>query len=141
MVYAMALIVGHDGNIANLAGILGAHWRLSDGYVPNDAPPGGALVFDLLRAGDNSLQVRLRFVYQTLAQLRSNVQLQDGTASAPVYFDGCGGIDCTMRLSDFAAIAARLESSGLVRPQWTGSSSEPVELPPLADPAWSHCDP
>ncbi len=137
---AMALIVGHDTNIASVAGILGAHWRLSDPYVPDDTPPGGALVFDLLRGDDKSLLVRLRFVYQTFAQLRSNTELPNGTVSVPVYFDGCGGIDCTMPLSEFAAIASRLESGGFVRPQWTGSSSEPVDLPPLADPAWERCD-
>jgi 4-phytase/acid phosphatase len=34
------VIVGHDTNISNIAGMLGISWLL-DGYQPNDTPPGG----------------------------------------------------------------------------------------------------
>lgn len=135
-----AFIVGHDTNIANVAGILGAHWSLGDGYVPNDTPPGGALVFELLRGDDNTMRVGIRFVHQTLAQLRSARSIPSGTVSSPVFFDGCGGVQCSMPLSDFAAIANRLNAGGFVRPNWTESASDPVNLAPLNDPEWTRCD-
>ena len=133
-------IVGHDTNIANVAGVLGAHWALGGGYVPGDTPPGGALAFDLLRGDDGVYRVRLRFVHQTLAQLRNGTALKDGTVSTSVFFDGCSGVDCSMPLADFSAIAVKLVAAGDVRPQWTASSSDPVTLPPLADPAWTQCE-
>ena len=136
----VVFIVGHDTNIANVAGILGAHWNLSDGYVANDTPPGGALVFELLRGDDNVLRVGLRFVHQTLAQLRNSRPLTNGTVNMPVFFDGCGGVECTMPLSDFAAIAQRLDTAGYVRPNWTESSAAAVNLSPLYDPDWTRCD-
>ena len=40
------IVVGHDTNISNIAGLLGISWLL-DGYPPDDTPPGGALVFEL----------------------------------------------------------------------------------------------
>jgi 4-phytase / acid phosphatase len=45
------LLVGHDTNISNLAGMLGISWLL-EGYQRNDTPPGGALVFELWQQPD-----------------------------------------------------------------------------------------
>ena len=44
----LALLVGHDTNIANIAGLLNASWEIP-GFQPNDASPGGALAFELFR--------------------------------------------------------------------------------------------
>ena len=136
----VVFVVGHDTNIANVAGILGAHWTLGDGYAANDTTPGGALVFELLRGDDNTLRVRLRFVHQSLEQLRNNRPLSNGTLSTPVFFNGCSGVDCTMPLSDFAAVANRLDTAGYVRPNWTESSPAAVDPGPLYDPDWTRCD-
>ena len=45
------VIVGHDTNISNIAGMLGIDWLL-DGYQPDDTPPGSALVFELWEQGE-----------------------------------------------------------------------------------------
>jgi 4-phytase/acid phosphatase len=44
--YKLVAYVGHDTNIANLAGLLDLHWQLPE-YPQDDMPPGGALVFEL----------------------------------------------------------------------------------------------
>jgi 4-phytase/acid phosphatase len=48
------IIVGHDTNISNIAGMLGIDWLL-DGYQPDDTPPGSALVFELWQQGDAAM--------------------------------------------------------------------------------------
>ena len=62
------VIAGHDTNIANLAGLLGLNWSLPG--QPDYTPPGGALVFELWRDPAGERWVRVRFIYQTLDQLR-----------------------------------------------------------------------
>jgi 4-phytase / acid phosphatase len=42
--------IGHDTNIANVAGILNLHWHLSE-YPDDDMPPGGALIFEVRKDG------------------------------------------------------------------------------------------
>jgi 4-phytase/acid phosphatase len=43
--------IGHDTNIANVAGILHLHWRLPK-YPDDDMPPGSALIFEVRMAPD-----------------------------------------------------------------------------------------
>lgn len=70
----LVLLVGHDTNIANLAGILGVRWSLPD--QPDNTPPGGALVFERWRdKTTHEAWIRVRFVYQTLEQLRAATPL------------------------------------------------------------------
>ena len=40
--------VGHDTNIANVAGLLGLQWQIGD-YPRNDVAPGAALAFEVRR--------------------------------------------------------------------------------------------
>lgn len=61
------LLVGHDTNLANLAGVLDVDWH--DQRQPDDYPPGGALVFDLLKQKDG-YAVRVSAWMPTLAALR-----------------------------------------------------------------------
>ncbi|WP_109126573.1 histidine-type phosphatase [Dyella sp. C11] len=61
------LLVGHDTNLANLAGVLGVDWH--DTRQPDDYPPGGALVFDLVKAKDG-YGVRVSSWMPTLEALR-----------------------------------------------------------------------
>jgi 4-phytase/acid phosphatase len=42
--------IGHDTNIANVAGLLNLHWRLSE-YPDDDMPPGSALIFEVRKDG------------------------------------------------------------------------------------------
>jgi 4-phytase/acid phosphatase len=42
----VVVYVGHDTNIANVAGLLGLEWKIGD-YPPNDVAPGAALAFEV----------------------------------------------------------------------------------------------
>jgi len=61
------LVVGHDTNLAQLAGLLDADWH--DAAHPDDYPPGGALVFDLWQAHDK-YSVSVSTAMPTLDELR-----------------------------------------------------------------------
>ncbi|GAA0700681.1 histidine-type phosphatase [Dyella marensis] len=62
------LVVGHDTNLAQLAGLLDADWH--DAAHPDDYPPGGALVFDLWQT-HGKYSVSVSTAMPTLASLRS----------------------------------------------------------------------
>jgi 4-phytase/acid phosphatase len=84
-------MVGHDGNIEELAGLLDLRWLLP-GYQPDQVPPGGALRFELWRrARDGREVVRLSFTGQSLAQLRNRETLsaERPPLTAPVFIPGC----------------------------------------------------
>lgn len=75
----VVFLVGHDGNIANIAGMLGLHWQLLQ--QPDNTPPGGGLVFELWQNKNNHLYyVSIKMFYQTMAQLR-NMENLDLTAN------------------------------------------------------------
>jgi 4-phytase/acid phosphatase len=137
----VALISGHDTQLGALGGILSAHWPLEHGLVPDDMPPGGALIFELYRTVAGAYRVRLQFAYETLAQLRSASALPDGIAISPVQFAGCDGADCSVPLERFAALAHSLSTRGFVQHDWTPASDANIDLAPLGDPDWTHCAP
>jgi len=64
---AAVFLIGHDTNLAAVAGLLGLDWH--DPARPDDYPPGGALVFDLV-AGAAGPAVRLSVAMPTLSALR-----------------------------------------------------------------------
>ena len=71
----LGLLVGHDTNIANVARLLNVGWRIA-GFQPNDASPGGALAFELLRDERTGRRyVRLAYYAQTLDQMRRQAVL------------------------------------------------------------------
>jgi 4-phytase/acid phosphatase len=71
----LGLLVGHDINIANVARLLNVEWRIA-GFQPNDASPGGALAFELLKDDRTGRRyVRLAFYAQTLDQMRRQTVL------------------------------------------------------------------
>jgi 4-phytase / acid phosphatase len=92
----LVVIVGHDGNIANMGGLFDMNW-----YVPgtqaNPMLPGGAMIFELwARAGQpNSFYVRTSYVSQTLEQMREAAPLSSDNppAVAPIFVPGCSGSD------------------------------------------------
>ena len=104
------LLVGHDTNIATVSGLLGLDWII-DGRR-NDTPPGGALVFELWRAGGGSYSVRVYYTAQTLNQMREATALSvaNPPASAPVFVPGCGSAagdrrgESACSLNDFEAV-------------------------------------
>ena len=72
---ALLVLSGHDTNLSNLSGMMGLSWSLP-GYRKDDTPPGGALIFSLWRdGGTGGLSLRLRYVAQSLDQMRDEVRL------------------------------------------------------------------
>jgi len=99
------LIVGHDGNVAAMAGLLDLHWQVA-GFAADDPSPGGALGFELLRDGSGKRYVRAFYRSQTLDQIRTLTPL-DGTSAvhwlkmgkcAGATTDGACPIDAFKRL-------------------------------------------
>jgi len=74
----LVIYVGHDTNLANIGGILGAHWKLRH-YDDDETPPAGAMAFELLRdtakPTDKQYFVRAAYYSQTLRQMRYAVDL------------------------------------------------------------------
>jgi 4-phytase / acid phosphatase len=84
------VLVGHDTNLANIAGTLNLNW-LIDGRQ-DDTPPGGALVFELWKSSASSTyQVRTYYTSQTLEQMRNLVPLtlESPPSKANVFTPGC----------------------------------------------------
>ncbi len=84
-------IGGHDTNIANIAGMLGANWQLPQ--QPDNTPPGGGLVFELWQNPDNHQRyVAVKMFYQTMDQLRraEKLDLKNNPAGiVPITVEEC----------------------------------------------------
>jgi 4-phytase / acid phosphatase len=91
------VIVGHDTNISNIAGVLGISWLL-DGYQPDETPPGGALVFELWREPGDEFVVRTYFIAQSLDQMRKMrpVSLVSPPEESPIFVPNCSRGDQKM---------------------------------------------
>jgi 4-phytase / acid phosphatase len=84
------ILVGHDTNLANIAGTLSLNW-LIDGRQ-DDTPPGGALVLELWEnSATSTYQVRSYYTAQTLDQMRdvTALTLENPPARANVFIPGC----------------------------------------------------
>lgn len=103
---SLLILVGHDTNIAAVAGALGLDWII-DGRK-DDTPPGGALVFELLRARTGAYSVRVYYTAQTLDQMReaTPLTLADPPERVPVFVPGCGRPNLSCSLDGFAAVAS-----------------------------------
>jgi 4-phytase/acid phosphatase len=91
----VVVMVGHDTQISNFAGMLGLSW-LIDGYQRDDTPPGGALVFELWRHPvTGAYTVRTYYTAQTLEQMRKALPLtlDSPPAKAPLFVPGCSTAD------------------------------------------------
>ena len=88
----LLILVGHDTNIATVAGALGIDW-IVDGRV-DDTPPGGALLFELWRPRNGGKPfVRLEYTAQTLEQMRQAQPLTPSNPpdQEPIFVPGCSG--------------------------------------------------
>ena len=118
----LTLFVGHDTNLANVGGMLGLHWSLPS-YLTDATPPAGAMHFELLRDREtNAYAVRIRYVSQTLDQMRraTPLDLTDPPVTAMVDIEGCkgkGGADGTCPWSDFATLADSAIDRACVAPR------------------------
>lgn len=96
------ILVGHDTNIATIAGLLNLHW-IVDGRR-DDTPPGGALTFELWQSlATRQYSVRVYYTTQTLEQMRSEAALteKEPPVRAPVFVPGCGREDSSCTLAGF----------------------------------------
>jgi 4-phytase / acid phosphatase len=97
----LLILVGHDTNIATVAGALGIDW-IVDGRV-DDTPPGGALLFELWRPRNGAPFVRLEYTAQTLEQMRQAEPLTPANApdQEPIFVPGCSSNGFSCSLADF----------------------------------------
>jgi 4-phytase/acid phosphatase len=96
--------VGHDSNLAQIAGMPRLRW-LMPGYQVNDTPPGGALVFEVLQAGDGAEPfVRTFYAAQSLDELRN--LSTSALNRVPVFVPGCPALDCPLETFDRVINAA-----------------------------------
>jgi len=95
------LLIGHDTNIASIAGLMDLNW-IADGRR-DDTPPGGALVFELWRSAAAGDSVRLYYTTQTLEQMRSATVLskENPPVRVPVFIPSCSRADFSCSLQDF----------------------------------------
>lgn len=114
----LVILVGHDTNIATVAGALGMNWVL-DGRV-DDPAPGGALFFELWRPGNGGQPfVRVEYAAQTLEQMR-NVQKLTSTnppGVAPIFIPLCSGQDLSCPWSAFSAALSQIINPADVAPE------------------------
>jgi len=99
------ILVGHDTNIASVAGALGLDWII-DGRR-QDTPPGGALLFELWRGrASGRYSLRVYYTAQTLSQMRDTQPLTkiNPPDEAPVFVPGCSAADMSCGLDTFAAV-------------------------------------
>lgn len=98
----LAMISGHDTDIANLGGLLGVHWRVP-GLADDDPSPGGAFVLTRLHDRKGQTYVRVSYRSQTVDQIRSAARI--GTSEgyeAVLTPQGCSAGLCTQQ--QFAAL-------------------------------------
>jgi 4-phytase/acid phosphatase len=137
----LAIFSGHDTQLGALGGILNAHWSPEGGIVPDDMPPGSALVFDLVRAPGGEYGVRLHFASMALDQFRTEKPIEGGIKFTPVAYTGCSGDGCVMPLVQFEALGLTLEKQGFVDDDWDAFPSrlekDPGSSTPLKDPRWT----
>lgn len=84
------VLVGHDTNLTNIAGMLNLNWVI-DGRR-DDTPPGGALIFELWTGAEASdYEVRAYYTAQTLEQMRNvaPLSLSNPPPRANVFIPGC----------------------------------------------------
>ena len=98
----LLILVGHDTNIAAMAGALNLNW-LVDGRR-DDTPPGGALVFELWKQpGSGQYSVRTFYTAQTLDQMRNSapLSLSNPPERVAVYMPGCNRTDSSCTWDEF----------------------------------------
>jgi len=91
------ILVGHDTNISNVAGMLGISWLL-EGYQVDDTPPGGALVFELWEQPNGEFAVSTYYLAQSLEQMRKALPLtlDIPPLKSPIFVPGCSTADDKM---------------------------------------------
>jgi 4-phytase/acid phosphatase len=109
----VVFVIGHDTNLAQLAGLLGLDWH-SPGQ-PDAYPPGGALVFDLFET-EGRYSVRMRTLMPTLEALHKADLRPDGALvqTVPV-LPGCGSQAYCPLKTFRAAVAGAVDAAHVDR--------------------------
>jgi 4-phytase/acid phosphatase len=97
------LLVGHDTNLSNIAGLLNLTW-IVDGRR-DDTPPGATLIFELWRTrSTGSYFVQTWYTTQTLEQMRSasTLTLSDPPQRVHLYLPACSQQDLSCSWSSFS---------------------------------------
>jgi 4-phytase / acid phosphatase len=135
----LVIFSGHDTQLGALGGILNAHWIPGDGLVPDDMPPGSALIFDLEKVPGDDYLVRLHFASRTLNQFRDETPFVG--PPKPV---ACPEGDCIIKLTDLETRVLKLDEHGFVVEdkdrRWDASSEPSPQYPgkdSLHDPSWT----
>jgi len=119
----LVLFLGSDTQVAEIGGILDAHWQLK-GYLDDETPPGGGLVFELLQDSASRAQfVRLVFVAQTLEQMRAASALSASNPPnyVPVPVPGCEGArpDGVCPVASFISLArSKMDLTAVAKPAY-----------------------
>ena len=107
----VTVLIGHDTNLANLAGLLDVDWH--DARQPDDYPPGGALVFDLLR-GKHGYALRVASWMPTLEALRqADLAPRDALVIHTLTLAPCPGQDACPLATATPWLQARLDASAI----------------------------
>lgn len=106
----LGLIVGHQTNIYNLAGLLDLRWRIP-GLLAGEASPGGALAFEQFRdTASGRRYVRIAYYAQTLEEMRTKARLDyrdpPGMVAVPLPACQAQSIDGACPLETFEAITS-----------------------------------
>ena len=82
--------VGHDTNIANIGGMLGLTWQ-QPGYVLDQTPPGGALMFTLWTLPNGKKRLGIQYVSLSLDGLRAKTpeRAKQAVLVSPVSWSYC----------------------------------------------------
>jgi 4-phytase / acid phosphatase len=111
------ILVGHDTNISNVAGMLGISWLL-DGYQRDDTPPGGALVFELWQQPNGEFAVSTYYLAQSLEQMRKALPLTLDVPplKSPIFVPGCSTADMTCTWKAFQRTVENAVDPAFVKP-------------------------
>lgn len=114
----VGFLVGHESNIHNLAALLDLTWQVP-GFLPGEAPPGGALAFEQFREVPSGKRyVRIAYYAQTLDELRNRTRLtyRDPAGMMQVALPACSGelVNNACPLETFLKIAKAAVDPGCV---------------------------
>lgn len=109
----IVMLVGHDTQLSEIAGMLRLSWLVPN-YQLNDTPPGGALLFEVHKPSNSIDEPFLRAFYT--AQSMDDMRAGDGTRpkDVPVYIPGCPALDCP--ISTFSKIVDSAVDRSFVAP-------------------------
>ena len=89
----LTVLVGHDTNIANLAGLLDLHWHLTP-YARDEIPPGSGLLFRRWQSPQGNDRVSIVFFTPSLTTLTHPDIREERPQSNLLRVPGCEGDAC-----------------------------------------------